>query len=1390
MPDEVSTFPIPASIQDLERDPYNLLPYPHDFEDGDEAARADSFARLVGLIETGNRTLSSGGLFLFDPRQRSEGEDPWMDEDRVQALYTLVRKSMSLSNATRWDLVQSLCRSVKLLSTILDDDQEVTHFEENDEEGGGEEGETQTMPQAVVSQEFRDAFACHLYMLFSFMFFMESESKMGGGGQGGTATTTGRKKKTSDSNTSDGDDTVQLRASCADAMLSAAQSMAKNRFKLWKRGVVEETVVVLPCRIAYQMLESATGVIARKAAAGDAALAMIAATVDSSENLMGTVLAALMDMMHSFEHMAPLCAELCTMVSSDKLAMELVREFGRLDTSHANGAHDSGKASGIKFVAPFISDLALVRPHLMMTNISHLLPHLKGEPYYLRSSILTALGYIIEYIGKSLKPTERTEEATSFTFGDDAASPSTLAKSRSALLDILYERVHDVSSYTRSSVLKAWIKLAQTGNIPVERVLQATTMAMDRLQDKTVIVRKQSLQLLTTLLENNPYMGDLNPTPYRQKLAELYTFVKNNLPDNIKDAHDSALADAEANGEPEETLQQLEQATLAAAIAEADEMGKDGLEELDAKSSEFRSNIQALKFAQSALEFIDQFENASTNLQGMLLSANISDVTEALRFFVKARHFNLPCAVSGMKQALTLMWSTEQNIKDEVLKAFVDVFIALPGSDGESILPNKQVAINLISLTSEATASESASIEEAIRCLVQLAKIPAGVFSSLWSVVASGPDHVRSTALHVLAMAAGADGAIVDSKSRLKTIHDVALDDHMEETRDWKLVYSAALALQRAKRAEVDPSDAKYLVLERIIEQLQIIARGDWCHDNHRKDSQEWFAVAEQTIAAIFVISPSPESTCADIVRGMSNQTIGTGDIDDCHPIHLARFFHVLGHIALKLLVYTEALSSAVRRATAKKTLKKQEEADKAKRSKGSNGRKSSSSNSEEEDIEAELGMAAELEAENERQVAEIAEKEIVCRGLLSVFGPLLARVVANEGDKYSSEILRQTSTLALCKFMCVSSSFCEQHLPVIFTALANAPSEDVVLRANTVIALGDLAFRFPNEVEPYTPRLYACLRDSSTKVRRHTLMVLTHLILNDMVKVKGQVCEIALCLHDPDQRIQDTSRLLFHELSRRSNNPVYNLLPDIISQLSHAEISKDDFRGILAFLLGYIKKDRQNDMLLEKLFQRLPKCSSISQVADITYCMTQLKVNEKSIKTLSDNYKQYKDSLSDDEVKKHITTLIGKAKKNISNGKPESKQAIEELESRIEEATEIALQDKLADDNATKAKAKASKRSNRKQMRRIIEEEEEEEEDESEDDGDDESQGEEEADMDDEEEDESDLDTEEDEDMDEVDKENEASSLPPPGDDKTSATGSTTRGSRRNGRRLQSRVS
>ena len=52
--------------------------------------------------------------------------------------------------------------------------------------------------------------------------------------------------------------------------------------------------------------------------------------------------------------------------------------------------------------------------------------------------------------------------------------------------------------------------------------------------------------------------------------------------------------------------------------------------------------------------------------------------------------------------------------------------------------------------------------------------------------------------------------------------------------------------------------------------------------------------------------------------------------------------------------------------------------------------------------------------------------------------------------------------------------------------------------------------------------------------MRKNTLVVLTHLILNDMIKVKGQISAMALCLEDSEQKIADLAKLFFHELSKK----------------------------------------------------------------------------------------------------------------------------------------------------------------------------------------------------------------------------------------------------------------
>jgi len=1282
-----SSFPVPSSLQDLERCPYNLLPYPIGFEDDDEASRAESFDKLVLLLERGNRTLISGGNALFKESNEEENCSKWNDEERIQALYTLVRKSSSLAPNTKKRLVSVVCQAVKGMSsilvssgTLLDNGLDIQNISHN------------THVQAF-SQDFRDAFTCHLYMLYSVMFFVESESKVGKS-IGNLVAPKSKSKKKSDikkekERKAETEKTAASREECALTMLLAAQTMGKYKSKLWVRGVPDEDMAGLPCRIAYQMLEGATGVVARKTSFADASMGIITTTINHFHCLIGTVVAALLDLLHSYEHIAALVAELCCMnseESTNNFAIELLKEIGHLETEHSAGV-EAGvmKASGVKNIAPFLNELAERKPSLVLENINLVLHHLDSEPYYLRSAIITTIGHVIHRRNEK----EENEQICSDEeqWGEEKKKSQKLLKIKESLFDILTERVHDSSSYTRATVLKTWATLGKSQSIPLQRIISVTSLAIDRLQDKTVVVRKSAMQLLGILLENNPFDRSLCPEPYAKKVIEIKSYILENLPENLKDARNSAIKELGVDNNIDlKAKESIDNASLQTVIIEYAD-----LIDPEEREADFCAKLIALQFVSSALEFIELFEFAHTSFESMLLSSNASDVTEALRFFVLARHFQLPCAVTGIKQALTLMWSEETSIKDEVLNAFAEVFVVLPGTERKELLPAEKIADNLLHLVSKATVSELTSIEEAMYHLVEDEVIPTEVFLILWSIASKSPGQPRSAAMLILSMGASANPSIVDSASRLRHLLEVGLGEYTENYGDWMTARSAAVALQRIRVTTPDPNSAKYIVLELIMERLCAVAQGDWCDDSHVEDTQAWFGAAEQAIDAIFFISPIPEKVGKEIICAIERTTFGFGHgmpQSSCHSLRLSRFFFVISHIALKLLVYTEALSGAVRHGNAARTLAKQEKADKAKSSEND----STENNSDDDDaIESELGVAQEEEAETENKVAEISEKEILGRGLINLFTPMLLKIVQNEGGKFSSDTLMQAATLALCKFMCISRSFCEQNLPLLFTALANAPTEDVTLRANTVIALGDLAFRFPNEVEPYTPRLYACLRDKSTRVRRHTLMVLTHLILNDMVKVKGQVCEIALCLKDDEIRIRDMARLLFNELSKRSNNPIYNLLPDIVSRLSEMSIKKEDFRCIMGFLLNFIKKEKQNETLVEKFVQRFPKCTTISQKADITFCLAQLKISEKCIKTLNENFKLYKDALFDEDIFKSFSSIVVKTKKNTS--KQEMKDILEEWEKKLNEHSETSMEDQVASNQAERSKRRVARR-------------------------------------------------------------------------------------------------
>ncbi|KAJ1940385.1 condensin complex non-SMC subunit Cnd1, partial [Linderina macrospora] len=232
------------------------------------------------------------------------------------------------------------------------------------------------------------------------------------------------------------------------------------------------------------------------------------------------------------------------------------------------------------------------------------------------------------------------------------------------------------------------------------------------------------------------------------------------------------------------------------------------------------------------------------------------------------------------------------------------------------------------------------------------------------------------------------------------------------------------------------------------------------------------------------------------------------------------------------------------------------------------------------------------------------------------------------------------------------------------------------VIRANIAIALGDITVCFNNLIGENVQYLYGPLHDTNTKVKKTTLMVLTHLILNGMVKVKGQLGEMAKCLEDKDTHVADLAKLFFSELSTK-DNAVYNNLPDIISSLSvgAGAVDEESFGRIMKFLFEFIKeKDRQTDNVVDKLCQRFRNTTDTRQCRDIAYCLALLPYkSERSVRRLLDGLPGYQERLAEDAVYKYFSDVVGKARMQAAQ-KPEAKALVEEYETKLREARARAI--------------------------------------------------------------------------------------------------------------------
>ncbi|CAO1626044.1 unnamed protein product [Sympodiomycopsis kandeliae] len=498
---------------------------------------------------------------------------------------------------------------------------------------------------------------------------------------------------------------------------------------------------------------------------------------------------------------------------------------------------------------------------------------------------------------------------------------------------------------------------------------------------------------------------------------------------------------------------------------------------------------------------------------------------------------------------------------------------------------------------------------------------------------------------------------------------------------------------------------------------------------NAEEKKAQWFSLAEVCISTIYDLGEQPDRLCADIIRWFMTQVFGSkhGSSDTSrdrqssvasatsfgtaaegspansqdefstqpatgrsgagvsHPalgnqasaFQLSQLLFIVGHVALKQIVYLESVEREYKRrkAEAESSAKAAAEQDKVATPKGrgkrAGGRVSSPTEVEDgEAANAEKGaagtkkdgeeegdeleqVAGNVEDEIGEIIADVREKELLFggRSLLALFGPMVVHVASNP-KSYQSDHLRKSAVLTLCKFMCVSSSFCEGNLSLLLHILST--SSDATTRSNVVIALGDIAVSFGTLVDENSDRLYAGLHDRDLGVKKHTLMVLTHLILNGMIKVKGQLGEMAKCIEDPETRVSDLAKLFFSELSTKEN-AVYNNLPDIISHLSigkHAIEDEESYQRTMRFIFTFVDKEKQAENVVEKLVQRFRLTNKVRQWRDVAFCLSLLPYkSERSVKKLIDGLPFYQDKLHDEQVYKRLIEIVAKARAAKTGG-------------------------------------------------------------------------------------------------------------------------------------------
>ncbi|QHS74988.1 condensin subunit YCS4 [Saccharomyces paradoxus] len=934
-----------------------------------------------------------------------------------------------------------------------------------------------------------------------------------------------------------------------------------------------------------------------------------------------SIQSSLMTNLTYFLHLSVFNAELLKLLNDDYNYPQLTEDILKEISTRVFNAKDT---TGPKAISNFLIKLSELSPGIMLRQMNLVITLLNNSSITLRCSVVEACGNIVAELAQDPQTMEHYKQQIA------------------VLIELLEERFQDSNPYVRTKAIQGCSKICDLSSKFNKSKAKFTALAVRSLQDRSSLVRRNSVKLLSKLLLKHPFKA-IHGSQLR--LSEWEEYLK---------VSESQLSSTLKKVESQETLDDTIERSL---IEEEEEQDEDqcrtelegsfnnGTElsrienEVESTNTTNTSVLMKIKlmivYYKDAISFIKDIHKSIELISNLLFSKNRNEVLESMDFLVLADAFDIELSEFGIKKMLHLVWMKGTNdegtsISVHLIECYKQLFLTAPDSCNMQE-KTAHIAKNLINLSIGASIADLASLEQLLGMMYDQKMIDQHVINILWAIYNSAlktgtqiepnvnnePGKSNSEkgfskeqihgSIIILGMLSLTDNEI--ALKGLESLLDIGLGS--VGIKDLTLCRYSCLALER-----MVPKKST-IITKAINQELEDVAVKKLYSMiiNYTRDN-EYYPMCEQALSALFTISSKPDILATDLIREKTMMTFGKPEGEDSilsleqssRVVSLSQLLFIVGQVAIKTLVYLEKCEAEFK--------KRKIEAE-TRNGKGKNQDADVTNTTQDNGGDKELEMIGGTNEDDFTDAIQfVKENELLFgeKSILGKFCPIVEEVVSNS-SRFSDPMLQRTATLCLEKLMCLSSKYCEKRLPLLITVMEKSP--DPTIRSNAVLGLGDMAVCFNNLVDENTDYLYRRLHDENLMVQRTCLMTVTFLILAGQVKVKGQLGEMAKCLDNPDQGISDMCRLFFTELASK-DNAIYNGFIDIFSNLSSDDLlGKESFKKIIKFLLTFIDKERHQKQLNEKLVGRLRKCETQKQWDDIAFVLNNIPYKNEDVTSL-----------------------------------------------------------------------------------------------------------------------------------------------------------------------------